>query len=90
MLTHILACVAWGYLSVSRFNVLCFFFFLHPQNLQEGTLLLGCVKEVTDFEVTVGLPCGMEGFLSIMNICDSYTKLLNEQLDSDDTEVGFV
>uniref|UniRef100_A0AAQ4Q1H9 Protein RRP5 homolog n=1 Tax=Gasterosteus aculeatus aculeatus TaxID=481459 RepID=A0AAQ4Q1H9_GASAC len=56
------------------------------ENLQEGTLLLGCVKEVTDFEVTVGLPCGMEGFLSIMNICDSYTKLLNEQLDSDDTE----
>nr|XP_040042477.1 protein RRP5 homolog isoform X1 [Gasterosteus aculeatus aculeatus]XP_040042479.1 protein RRP5 homolog isoform X1 [Gasterosteus aculeatus aculeatus] len=59
---------------------------LHIKNLQEGTLLLGCVKEVTDFEVTVGLPCGMEGFLSIMNICDSYTKLLNEQLDSDDTE----
>uniref|UniRef100_A0A8C2WBX7 Protein RRP5 homolog n=1 Tax=Cyclopterus lumpus TaxID=8103 RepID=A0A8C2WBX7_CYCLU len=55
-------------------------------NLKEGILMLGCVKEVTDFEVTVGLPCGMQGYLSIMNICDSYTKLLSEQLDSADTE----
>ncbi|KAM8878573.1 protein RRP5 homolog isoform 2-T2 [Spinachia spinachia] len=59
---------------------------LHIKNLKEGTLMLGCVKDVTDFEVSVGLPCGMEGFLSIMNICDSYTKLLSEQLDSADTE----
>ncbi|XP_037329147.2 protein RRP5 homolog [Pungitius pungitius] len=59
---------------------------LHIKNLKEGTLMLGCVKDVTDFEVTVGLPCGMEGFLSIMNISDSYTKLLSEQLDSADTE----
>lgn len=49
--------------------------------------MLGCVKEVTDFEVTVGLPCGLQGFLSIKNISDSYTKLLSEQLDSADTEV---
>uniref|UniRef100_A0A3Q2R2T8 Protein RRP5 homolog n=1 Tax=Fundulus heteroclitus TaxID=8078 RepID=A0A3Q2R2T8_FUNHE len=49
----------------------------------EGMLFLGCVKEVTDFEVTVGLPCGLQGFLSIRNICDSYTKLLSQQLDSD-------
>ncbi|MEQ2212517.1 hypothetical protein XENOCAPTIV_000764 [Xenoophorus captivus] len=52
-------------------------------------LFLGCVKEVTDFEVTVSLPCGLQGFLSIRNICDSYTKLLSEQLDSDlETENG--
>lgn len=50
--------------------------------------MLGCVKEVTDFEVTVGLPCGLQGFLSIQNISDSYTKLLSEQLDSADTEVS--
>lgn len=50
--------------------------------------MLGCVKEVTDFEVTVGLPCGLQGFLSIKNICDSYTKLLTELLDSADTEVS--
>ncbi|XP_057699966.1 protein RRP5 homolog [Corythoichthys intestinalis] len=59
---------------------------LHIKNLKEGMLLLGCVKEVYDFEVSVGLPCGLQGFLSIRNICDSYTKLLTEQLDSVDTE----
>ncbi|KAM9856432.1 protein RRP5 homolog [Aulostomus maculatus] len=59
---------------------------LHYKNVKEGMLMLGCVKEVTDFEVTVGLPCGLQGFLSIKNISDSYTKLLSDQLDSDDTE----
>ncbi|KAM7009922.1 protein RRP5 homolog [Tautogolabrus adspersus] len=59
---------------------------LHIKNVKEGMLMLGCVKEVTDFEVTVSLPCGLPGFLSIRNICDSYAKLLTEQLDSADTE----
>ncbi|XP_028314722.1 protein RRP5 homolog isoform X1 [Gouania willdenowi] len=59
---------------------------LHIKNIKEGMLLLGCVKDVTDFEVTVSLPCGLQGFLSIRNICDSYTKLLSDQLDSDDAE----
>ncbi|XP_071359529.1 protein RRP5 homolog isoform X2 [Trachinotus anak] len=59
---------------------------LHVKNVKEGMLMLGCVKEVADFEVTVSLPCGLKGFLSIKNISDSYTKLLNEQLESSDTE----
>lgn len=59
---------------------------LHMKNLKEGMMMLGCVKEVLDFEVAISLPCGMQGFLGIMNICDSYTKLLSEQLDSADTE----
>uniref|UniRef100_A0A3B5AQX1 Programmed cell death 11 n=1 Tax=Stegastes partitus TaxID=144197 RepID=A0A3B5AQX1_9TELE len=59
---------------------------LHIKNVKEGTLMLGSVKDVTDFEVTVSLPCGLQGFLSIKNICDSYAKLLTEQLDSADTE----
>lgn len=58
---------------------------LHAKNVKEGTLLLGCVKDVSDFEMTVGLPSGLQGFLSVGNICDSYTKLLNEQLESSDT-----
>lgn len=58
------------------------------QNVREGMLLLGCVKDVADFEVTVSLPCGLQGFLSIRNISDSYTKMLSEQLDSDDMEVS--
>lgn len=58
------------------------------QNVREGMLLLGCVKDVADFEVTVSLPCGLQGFLSIRNISDSYTKMLSEQLDSADMEVS--
>ncbi|KAK2919332.1 protein RRP5 homolog isoform X1 [Channa argus] len=62
---------------------------LHIKNVKEGMLMLGCVKEVTDFEVTVGLPCGLQGYLSIKNISECYTKLLSEQLDSADTEEIF-
>ncbi|XP_072319242.1 protein RRP5 homolog [Eucyclogobius newberryi] len=57
---------------------------LHIKNLKEGMLFLGCVKEVTDFEMTVSLTCGLKGFLSIKNISDSYTKLLTEHLNSDE------
>ncbi|KAM4603795.1 protein RRP5 homolog isoform 1-T2 [Polymixia lowei] len=59
---------------------------LHSKNVKEGMLLLGCVKEVTDFDVTVGLPCGLQGFINIKNISDSYTKLLSAQLDADESE----
>lgn len=64
---------------------------LHVKNVKDSMLFLGCVKEVTDFEVTVSLPCGLQGFLSIKNICDAYTKLLTEHLESDqdDTEDFF-
>ncbi|XP_068178536.1 protein RRP5 homolog isoform X2 [Antennarius striatus] len=59
---------------------------LHIKDVREGMLMLGCVKEVADFEVTVSLPCGLLGFLNIKNICDSYAKLLTEQLELADTE----
>lgn len=59
---------------------------LHIKNVKEGMLILGCVKEVTDFEVTVSLPCGLQGFLSIKNICESYAKQLSKQLEADDSE----
>uniref|UniRef100_A0A3B3ZW78 S1 motif domain-containing protein n=1 Tax=Periophthalmus magnuspinnatus TaxID=409849 RepID=A0A3B3ZW78_9GOBI len=54
------------------------------QNVKEGMLFLGCVKEVTDFEVTVSLTGGIQGFLGIKNISDSYTKLLTEHINSDE------
>uniref|UniRef100_A0A4W5NMU7 Protein RRP5 homolog n=1 Tax=Hucho hucho TaxID=62062 RepID=A0A4W5NMU7_9TELE len=56
--------------------------FFYPQSLKVGTLLLGCVKEVADFEVTINLPSGLLGYLNISNISDSYTKILSDQLDS--------
>ncbi|KAK7165863.1 hypothetical protein R3I93_005826 [Phoxinus phoxinus] len=58
---------------------------LHLRNLKIGTLMLGCVKEVSEFEVVVGLPSCLVGYLPIYNICDSYTKILNNRLDSEDT-----
>lgn len=59
---------------------------LHLKNLKEGMLILGCVKDVTDYDVTVCLPCGLQGYINIKSISDSYTKLLSEQLNTEDTE----
>ncbi|XP_051982643.1 protein RRP5 homolog [Xyrauchen texanus] len=58
---------------------------LHKSNLKVGTLLLGCVKEVSVMEVVVGLPSGMVGYMPICNICDSYTKILNDTLHLEDS-----
>ena len=52
------------------------------QDLKVGTLLLGCVKEVNDFEIVVGLPSGLTGYLPVTNISESYNKILSDQLDS--------
>ncbi|XP_067909300.1 protein RRP5 homolog isoform X2 [Heterodontus francisci] len=53
------------------------------KKLNVGTLLLGCVKEVTDFELIIGLPHGLTGYVSLTNICDAYTKSLREQIDEE-------
>ncbi|XP_030636412.1 protein RRP5 homolog [Chanos chanos] len=58
---------------------------LHLKNVKVGTLLLGCVKSVSDFDVVVGLPSGLTGYLPITNVSDSFTKLLNEQVDNEDS-----
>ncbi|XP_048464836.1 protein RRP5 homolog isoform X3 [Rhincodon typus] len=56
------------------------------KKLNVGMLLLGCVKEVTDFELVVGLPHGLTGYVSLTNICDAYTKSLREQIDEELSE----
>ncbi|XP_052401989.1 protein RRP5 homolog isoform X1 [Carassius gibelio] len=58
---------------------------LHLRNLKIGTLMLGCVKEVSDFEAVVGFPSGLVGYLPIFNICDSYTSILKDNVDSEDS-----
>uniref|UniRef100_A0AAY4EZL8 Protein RRP5 homolog n=1 Tax=Denticeps clupeoides TaxID=299321 RepID=A0AAY4EZL8_9TELE len=58
---------------------------LHMKNLKVGTLLLGCVKEVADLEVVVGLPSGIVGYLPVTHICDAFTKTLSSQLDAADS-----
>uniref|UniRef100_A0A8C8K6M4 Protein RRP5 homolog n=1 Tax=Oncorhynchus tshawytscha TaxID=74940 RepID=A0A8C8K6M4_ONCTS len=62
---------------------------LQLKSLKVGTLLLGCVKEVADLEVTINLPSGLLGYLNISNISDSYTKILSDHLDSASSEEIF-
>ncbi|XP_075697203.1 protein RRP5 homolog isoform X1 [Rhinoderma darwinii] len=56
---------------------------LNYKSLHVGMLFLGCVKEAKDFELTVNLPYGLTGFVQATNICEAYTKLLNEQVEKD-------
>ncbi|XP_043108470.1 protein RRP5 homolog [Puntigrus tetrazona] len=46
--------------------------------------MLGCVKQVTDFEAVVGFPSGLVGYLQICNICDAYSSILMDNLESED------
>ncbi|KAM3913083.1 protein RRP5 homolog [Leptodactylus fuscus] len=57
---------------------------LNFKSLHEGMLFLGCVKEAKDFELVVSLPYGLTGYVQAINICEAYTKLLNEQVKKDD------
>ncbi|XP_062927497.1 protein RRP5 homolog isoform X1 [Mobula hypostoma] len=56
------------------------------KKLTVGTLLLGCVKEVTDFELAIGLPHGLTGYVSLTSICDALTQTLSEQVNEDLSE----
>ncbi|XP_051882885.1 protein RRP5 homolog isoform X2 [Pristis pectinata] len=56
------------------------------KKLNVGTLLLGCVKEVTDFELAIGLPHGLTGYVSLTGICDALTQSLSEQVNEDLSE----
>ncbi|NXC44670.1 RRP5 protein, partial [Penelope pileata] len=43
-------------------------------------LLLGCIKEVNDFELVISLPNGLTGFVPLTQISDAYSKLLSTQV----------
>ncbi|XP_074238910.1 protein RRP5 homolog isoform X3 [Saimiri boliviensis] len=49
-------------------------------SLCEGMRILGCVKEVNELELVISLPNGLQGFVQVTEICDAYTKKLNEQV----------
>ncbi|KAM8805938.1 protein RRP5 homolog [Eudromia elegans] len=53
---------------------------LTVEALCEGMLLLGCVKEVNDFELVISLPNGLCGFVPVTQISDAYSKLLSDQV----------
>ncbi|XP_036591860.1 protein RRP5 homolog [Trichosurus vulpecula] len=57
---------------------------LSIEALSEGMRLLGCVKEVNNLELVVSLPNGLWGYVQASNICDAYTKKLNEQVDQEE------
>ncbi|XP_039590594.1 protein RRP5 homolog [Polypterus senegalus] len=57
---------------------------LYFKNLVEGMLIMGCIKEVGDFELMVSLPCGLNGFVSVTNISDSYTKFLSDHVNTEE------
>ncbi|XP_004680525.1 PREDICTED: protein RRP5 homolog [Condylura cristata] len=53
---------------------------LSIESLCEGMRILGCVKEVHELELVISLPNGLQGFVQVTEICDTYTKKLNEQV----------
>ncbi|XP_069467805.1 protein RRP5 homolog [Ambystoma mexicanum] len=53
-------------------------------NISTGLLLLGCVKQATEFELIVSLPHGLTGFVQVTNICEAYTKLLSDQVETEE------
>uniref|UniRef100_A0A8B9P867 Protein RRP5 homolog n=1 Tax=Apteryx owenii TaxID=8824 RepID=A0A8B9P867_APTOW len=53
---------------------------LTVEALCEGMLLLGCIKEVNDFELVISLPNGLSGFVPVTQISDAYSKMLSEQV----------
>ncbi|XP_020036363.2 protein RRP5 homolog isoform X2 [Castor canadensis] len=53
---------------------------LSIESLCEGMRILGCVKEVNELELVISLPNGLQGFVQVTEICDAYTKKLNEQV----------
>lgn len=50
------------------------------KELCEGMLFLGCIKEVTVFELVISLPNGLTGFVPVTHISDAYSELLSKQV----------
>ncbi|XP_053927644.1 protein RRP5 homolog [Cuculus canorus] len=48
--------------------------------LCEGMLLLGCIKEVSDYELVISLPNGLTGFVPVTQISDAYSKMLTKEV----------
>ncbi|NXU47566.1 RRP5 protein, partial [Turnix velox] len=43
-------------------------------------LFLGCIKEVSDYELVISLPNGLSGFVPVTQISDAYSKMLTKQV----------
>ncbi|KAI8500522.1 Protein RRP5 [Branchiostoma belcheri] len=57
---------------------------LSYKKLVTGMPVLGCVKEVSDCDLTVSLPDGLIGFVQISRISDTLTRILQEYAEGSD------
>ena len=67
-------------LSLTCQDIHSMLFFLLSQALCEGMLLLGCIKEVSDYELVISLPNGLSGFVPVTQISDAYSNMLSKQV----------
>ena len=58
------------------------------QHLSPGMLILGSVKQIYDLELSVALPNGVTGVVSITDVCDAYTDILREITSDEADEAG--
>ncbi|XP_077205715.1 protein RRP5 homolog [Paroedura picta] len=56
---------------------------LTSESLTDGMLVLGCVKECNEYELTVSLPNGLSGSVQVTRICEAYSRMLSEQVAMD-------
>ncbi|KAJ8954403.1 hypothetical protein NQ318_011077 [Aromia moschata] len=63
---------------------------LSYKKLQDGMVILACIRHITDFSIEVELPGLTFGRVSVTNISDAFTKYLNKKLEnnSGENEVG--
>lgn len=54
------------------------------RDLEPGTLVLGCVIEVTSFVVHVSLPGGLHGVIKLTTVSDAYLAALKEDTNDDE------
>ncbi|XP_019627856.1 PREDICTED: protein RRP5 homolog [Branchiostoma belcheri] len=57
---------------------------LSYKKLVTGMPVLGCVKEVSDCDLTLSLPDGLIGFVQISRISDTLTQILQEYAEGSD------
>ena len=69
---------------------ICKYDFVVQQSLKTGVLLLGCVKEIREFEVILSLPFNIQVQLSHANISDPISEIVVREIEmeSEDEEEG--
>ncbi|KOC61617.1 Protein RRP5 like protein [Habropoda laboriosa] len=56
--------------------------------ISEGLIVLGCISEVTEYDLMISLPGGIIGHAQITDISDSYTNLLQSLIKSENSQTN--